>query len=107
MNVTVPFKQKVIQYLDSLSPLAKKTNSVNTIFNKDGKTYGDNTDIIGFELSILDSNVDLKNKSALIFGAGGVVPSIIVALQNLGLKEINISNRTTAKIKTIKKTFIY
>ena len=41
MNVTVPFKQKVIQYLDSLSPLVK-TNSVNTIFNKDGKTYGDN-----------------------------------------------------------------
>ncbi len=107
MNVTVPFKQKVIQYLDSLSPLAKKTNSVNTIFNKDGKTYGDNTDIIGFELSILDSNVDLKNKSALIFGAGGVVPSIIVALQNLGLKEINISNRTTTKIETIKKNFSF
>ena len=49
----------------------------------------------------------MKNKSALIFGAGGVVPSIIVALQNLGLKEINISNRTTTKIETIKKNFSF
>ncbi len=105
MNVTVPFKQEVIKYLDDLSPLAKKTNSVNTIFNKDGRTFGDNTDIAGFELSILDLKLSLKNKTAIIFGAGGVVPSIIVALQNLGVREINIMNRTSEKIKKIQLNF--
>ena len=105
MNVTVPFKQEVIKYLDKLSPLAKKTNSVNTILKIDGKTYGDNTDIIGFELSILDLKVSLKNKTAIIFGAGGVVPSIVVALQNLGIREINITNRTSEKVKLIKSNF--
>ena len=105
MNVTVPFKQEVIQYLDDLSPLAKKTNSVNTILKKNGITYGDNTDIIGFELSILNLKINLENKTALVLGAGGVVPSIIVALQNLGVRKINIMNRTSEKIKVIKSIF--
>ena len=87
MNVTVPFKQDIIKYLDDLSDQAKKTNSVNTIFKKDGKTYGDNTDIFGFEMAIKQSNVSLEDKTALIFGAGGVVPSIVVALQNLKIKK--------------------
>ena len=52
MNVTVPFKQKVIPFVESLSETAVKTNSVNTIFNKNGKIYGDNTDVYGFEKSI-------------------------------------------------------
>jgi shikimate dehydrogenase len=105
MNVTVPFKQDIIKYLDDLSDQAKKTNSVNTIFKKDGKTYGDNTDIFGFEMAIKQSNVSLKDKTALIFGAGGVVPSIVVALQNLEIKKISISNRTKEKIKNIKDRF--
>ncbi len=105
MNVTVPYKQEVIKYLDNLSPLAKKTNSVNTILKKDGKTYGDNTDVTGFELSIYDLKINLENRTAIIFGAGGVVPSIVVALQNLGLREVNITNRTSDKVKVIKSNF--
>ena len=82
MNVTVPYKQVVIPYLESLSETAKITNSVNTIFNKDGKIHGDNTDIYGFQKSLSNNGVDLKNKDAFIFGAGGVVPSIILALMS-------------------------
>ena len=105
MNVTVPYKQEIIKYLDDSSPSAKKTNSVNTVFKKNGRIYGDNTDIIGFELAITELKINLKNKKTLIFGAGGVVPSIIVALQNLGVKEINISNRTAGKVEIIKSSF--
>ena len=94
MNVTVPFKQQVIPFVDLLSSFAKKTNSVNTIYKKNGKVYGDNTDVIGFELAIKNSKISMTNKTALILGAGGVVPSIFVALQNLGIKKIYISNRT-------------
>ena len=105
MNVTVPYKQYVIPFLDTLSPLAKKTNSVNTICKKDGKIYGDNTDVIGFELAIKNLGKKFNDKTALILGAGGVVPSLIVALQNLGVKKIFISNRTSKKIENIKLNF--
>ena len=51
-NITVPFKNKIIQHLDILTEDAKITQSVNTIFKKDGKIFGSNTDTIGFELSL-------------------------------------------------------
>lgn len=105
MNVTVPFKQAVIPFLESQSDVVKKTNSVNTIFNKDGKIYGDNTDVYGFEKSIENNQINLKEKSVLIFGAGGVVPSIILALINLNVKKIFVSNRTLENANSLKKKF--
>jgi shikimate dehydrogenase len=94
MNVTVPFKKKVIPFIEKLSDTAKETLSVNTIFKKDNLIYGDNTDVQGFETSLKFENCDLTNKKAFILGAGGVVPSIIKALKNLNIKQIFISNRT-------------
>jgi shikimate dehydrogenase len=105
MNVTVPYKQIVIPHLESLSETAKITNSVNTIFNKDGKIHGDNTDVFGFQESLLKKNIDLKNKEVFIFGAGGVVPSIILALTNLNIKKIYLSNRTLKNANLIKDKF--
>ena len=105
INVTVPFKQTVIPFLETLSDTATKTNSVNTIFIKNGKIHGDNTDVYGFEKSILNNNINLKNKSALIFGAGGVVSSIIFALLTLKIEKIYISNRTIEKAHLIKDRF--
>jgi shikimate dehydrogenase len=105
MNVTVPYKQIVIPYLESLSETAKITNSVNTIFYKDGKIHGDNTDVFGFQESLSNKNIDLKNKEVFIFGAGGVVPSIILALTNLNIKKIYLSNRTLKNANLIKDKF--
>ncbi len=105
MNVTVPFKQTVIPYLETQSEIVKKTNSVNTIFNKNGKIHGENTDVYGFEKSITQNNINIAGKSVLIFGAGGVVSSIIYALKNLNVKKIYISNRTLKNAELIKKKF--
>ncbi len=105
INVTVPFKKEVIPFLDQLSDIAKKTQSVNTIFKRQDKLIGDNTDVYGFSEAIKLTNFDLKNKKALIFGAGGVVPSIILALKNMGTLEIILSNRTKAKAEGLKKNF--
>ncbi len=80
INVTVPFKKSVIPFLDQLTPLAKEVQSVNTIFKKDNKIVGDNTDIVGFEKGLKYINYDLKNKNVFILGAGGVVPSIFLVL---------------------------
>ncbi len=105
MNVTVPYKQSVIPHLEILSPIAKKTNSVNTVFNKNGMVYGDNTDVFGFEKSIKERNISVTKKNSIIYGAGGVVPSIIVALKNLGIDKIYVCNRTKNKVQNLKKNF--
>ncbi len=104
-NVTVPFKNAVIPFLDELSAEAKKTNSVNTICVEENKIVGHNTDIAGFELAIRYINYDVKRKKAFIIGAGGVSPSIIFALKNMGCENIYLTNRTLEKAEKIKKTF--
>ena len=105
INVTVPFKKAVIYYLDELTVEANKTQSVNTIYLKNNKLVGDNTDIIGFQKSVEDFKYDLNNKEVFILGAGGVVPSIIFALIKMKVSKIIISNRTREKADVLKKSF--
>ena len=105
VNVTVPFKKIIIPFLDGLSVEAEKTQSVNTLYLKNKKVIGHNTDIIGFETSIEKSKYDVVNKNVLILGAGGVVPSIIFALNKMKVSKITISNRTKEKAQNLKKNF--
>ncbi len=105
INVTIPFKNSVIPFLDELSSEAKKTNSVNTICKEGDQIIGHNTDIAGFELALRYINYDVKRKKALIIGAGGVSPSIIFALKNMGCENIWLTNRTFDKAEKIKETF--
>ena len=105
INVTVPFKKKVIPYLDDLSVEAEQTQSVNTIVFKEGGLIGHNTDIVGFEKGIKASNFNMKDKKILILGAGGVVPSIIFALKKMNVLEISISNRTKQRAENLKNLF--
>ena len=104
-NITVPFKNTVIPYLDELSDEAKKTQSVNTIHLKNKKVLGHNTDIDGFIIAIKKIKFDFYNKKIFILGAGGVVPSIIYACMKLGVSEIIISNRTKNKAEKLKNIF--
>jgi shikimate dehydrogenase len=84
---------------------AKDTQSVNTLYLKNNKVVGHNTDIIGFETSIEKFNYDVFNKEVLILGAGGVVPSIIFALNKMKVSKIKISNRTKNKAENLKEYF--
>ena len=104
-NITVPFKKKVIPFLDSLSPEAEKTQSVNTIVFENGSLVGHNTDIAGFAKAIENLQFNIKGKKVFILGAGGVVPSIIFTLNKMGVSEITISNRTRQKAENFKKEF--
>ena len=105
INVTVPFKTDVIPFLDALSEESQITQSVNTIYKKDKKLIGHNTDIKGFELSLKETRFNLENKTIFILGAGGVVPSIIYTLEKLGVSNIIVSNRTKQKTEKLKKNF--
>ena len=105
LNVTVPFKNKIIPHIDILSGHALRTKSVNTISVDKGNLIGNNTDIDGFELSIKNLNYDIQKKSIFILGAGGVVPSIIYALKRMNVSKIFLSNRTHAKAIKLKQLF--
>ena len=105
INVTIPFKKSVIPFLDQLSPKAIMTQSVNTIFKEGDAIVGDNTDIGGFELSLKNINYNPKNKKIFILGAGGVTPSIILALKAFEVSKIYLSNRTRKKAEDLKKFY--
>ncbi len=105
VNVTVPFKNTVIPYLDELSKEAKVTQAVNTIYLKNKKVIGHNTDIEGFKNAINKINFNFNNKKIFILGAGGVVPSIIYASIKMGSSEIMISNRTEKKAEKLQNIF--
>ena len=105
INITVPFKKKIIPYLEKLSPEANSTQSVNTIFLDKEQVIGHNTDIFGFESGIKETKFNLLNKEILILGAGGVVSSIIFALKKLKVSKITVSNRTRDKAENLKNLF--
>ena len=105
INITVPFKTTVIPYLDQLSSEAEQTKSVNTIYLKNKKVIGHNTDVYGFEKAINKINFKVTDRKIFILGAGGVVPSIVYALNKMGAINISISNRTKDKAQLVKDIF--
>ena len=104
-NVTIPYKTNFISLCDRITPKAKKIGSVNLVYKKNNLIIGDNTDIEGFKIALEKTKQTIENKTALILGAGGVVPSIIIALKKLKIDKIFITNRTEKKATEIKKTF--
>ncbi len=105
INVTVPFKKVVIPYLDKLSLEAEQTQSVNTIILSNENLIGHNTDIAGFTKALKSLKFYIESKKIFILGAGGVVPSIVFALNKMNVSEIMISNRTRQKADNLKKQF--
>ena len=93
-HITIPHKVTVLQYLDHVSEEAQIMGAVNTIYLKDGETYGDNTDGKGFIITLTDGNVAIEGKNVVILGAGGVARAIAVELAKAGAKKITVVNIT-------------
>ena len=106
INVTLPYKQKIIPYLDVLVNDAELTTSVNTLYtNSKGLLIGDNTDVFGLQAAYLKEIDNNLKKKVLVIGAGGVSPSVILSIQKSGVKDISITNRTNEKCIFLKKKF--
>lgn len=88
VNVTIPYKEDVIKYIDVISDTVKKTNSVNTIINKGGFLYGYNTDYEGLKYLLEYNNIDIKNKTVLVLGNGATSRTVEVLCKDLGAKKI-------------------
>ncbi len=106
INITLPFKQKIVPFLDQLINDAKHTNSVNTVYlDENNSIIGENTDVFGLQAAYLKEIDNIENKKALVIGAGGVSPSIIFSLIKSKVKNISLVNRTHEKSIFLKKKF--
>ena len=106
INVTLPFKQKIINHVDKIVNDAEFTGSVNTILlNNNKAVIGENTDVYGLQAAYLKEIDNNFNKKVLVIGAGGVSPSVILSIQKSGIKDISITNRTEEKCIFLKKKF--
>lgn len=100
MNVTIPYKEVVIKYLDEISREGKEIGAINTIFNKNGKLTGYNTDYYGFKYMLEDKNINVKNKKITVLGTGGASKAVIQYLLDEKALEINLVSRTEKKLYT-------
>lgn len=97
INLTMPHKIKVLPYLDELSPAAEIIGAVNTVIQKKGKLFGENTDGKGFVTALKNSGETLDKKNVTILGAGGAARAIAVECALNGAAHINIINRSIEK----------
>lgn len=88
INVTIPYKEQVIPYLDCISDIAKQIGAVNTIVNNDGKLYGYNTDFLGLKALIEKNDIILQGKKVLILGSGGTSKTALAVAKHLKANEV-------------------
>lgn len=94
VNVTIPYKQTVIPYLDVISERAKSIGAVNAIVNRGGKLYGDNTDFAGMRALAIRTGADMNGKKVLILGTGGTSKTAGAVAQSLGAREVYFVSRS-------------
>ena len=98
INVTIPYKQTVIPYLDEISPIARRIGAVNTIVHRDGKLYGDNTDYTGLKALTTRLNLDFRNKKVLVLGTGGTSKTARAVATDLGAAQVlTVSRQASAE----------
>lgn len=92
LNITFPYKQQIIPYLDELGETARAVGAVNTVVFKDGKRIGHNTDLSGFALSFQAQMGDTKHDQVLLIGAGGAGLAVAHALLTSGVNKLFITD---------------
>lgn len=96
LNITIPYKQRVIPFCDVVDPRAERIGAVNTVVNRDGRLYGYNTDFDGFAWLLQKNGISLAGKTLLILGNGGTTRTIRAVAEAQGAKEVLIASRTAA-----------
>ena len=105
INVTIPHKVNVIQYLDEIDQSARMVGAVNTIVISEEKLIGYNTDAGGYIKSLYNENVELKGKEVVLYGAGGAARAVIWGLLEQGVSSITIGARNVVKAKDLAEIF--
>ena len=105
INITIPYKQTVLPYLDGLTPSAQAIGAVNTVYNKDGRLIGENTDAPGFWLDLVRFVPEsvMPHQQALVLGAGGAARAVVFALAEQGW-QVNVVARRLAQAQDLVET---
>lgn len=101
-NVTIPYKQAVFERVDERSPTAEAVGAVNTVFRREGRLVGENTDVAGFLDPLMNEHPDWTTARAVILGAGGAARAVAYALtRRLGLAQVMVSARREATARAV------
>jgi len=100
-NVTIPYKEKVIPYLDRLDSLVERAGAVNTIVNEHGYLAGYNTDVIGFARALENAGFAARGQRVVILGAGGAARAVGVALVEAGIAEIALTDILSSRSEAL------
>lgn len=103
VNITIPYKVKLMEYLDDISDEAKKIGAVNTILNKDSYLTGYNTDYTGFGKMLDKYGIYITGKNAVVLGTGGAAKSIVTCLEDKAVGELYIVSRKPGNISNFNK----
>lgn len=101
VNVTIPYKETLINQLDFISPEAESIGAVNTILIKDGKAHGYNTDYFGFGSMLDKNNIQVQNKIAVVLGSGGASKAVITYLLDNEVKKLYLVTRDKASMSEL------
>lgn len=101
VNVTIPHKENIVRYLDSLGEVASAIGAVNTIVNDNGHLRGENTDVHGFVESLRPYKANLRRRRAIVIGAGGASRAILCGLRLVGISDVALANRTRARARKL------
>lgn len=103
-NVTIPYKQAVMPYLDELSPCAQAIGAVNTVVKRhDGTLFGDNTDYYGFDYMLSKLHLDINGKKAIVLGSGGASKTVQAVLKEQGARVVVVSRNAEDNYSNIEK----
>ncbi len=101
-NVTVPHKEHVLPLVDETTSLARRAGAVNTILNRNGRLYGDNTDVYGLVRSLRLHQDALGGSQVVVLGAGGAARAVVLALESVGAGKISVLNRSIDRAERLR-----
>lgn len=101
-NITVPHKQNVVPLVDDVSKRALRAGAVNTILNRNGRLFGDNTDVYGLARSLQLHDDKLDGCQAVVLGAGGAARGVVLALESVGATRISVLNRSIERAEQLR-----
>ncbi len=103
LSVTIPHKTAIMEYLDDVTPLGRAVGAVNTLFWREGRLWGENTDVIGIMRPLTERGI--APGTALVLGCGGASRAAVAALRELGIPRIYVTNRTAEKAAALGSEF--
>ena len=106
VNITIPFKESIIQYLDKVNPRAQSIGAANCIIRSDSMIIGNNTDWYGFSMMLKINDINLMNKEVIVLGAGGSAKSILYSLRKMGVEKILLINRSIEKANALQDNYV-